>query len=76
MLRIPHTDDMTDEIFLKHMDKRHSQDLPTSWHLLKIQHISDGWMLPLRAFHSKMHELALPGQYDHEHREREEESAA
>lgn len=76
MATVPSADDMSDEIFLKHMDKRHQKDLPSSWHLLKIQHFSDGWMDPLRTFHSKMHELALPGQYDHEHREREEESAA
>lgn len=66
MLSIPNTDEMDNETFLKHMDARHADEVkchPLSNH--PDRH--DNWVGPYRAFHERLHDLALPGRYDHEH---------
>lgn len=66
IITVPSIDDMDNETFLKHMDARHAADVidgPLSAHPDR----ADEWVAPYRAFHERLHELALPGQYGHEH---------
>jgi hypothetical protein len=66
MTTVPSIDDMDNETFLKHMDARHASDFrngPLSAH----PDTADEWVGPYREFHERLHELAVPGQYDHEH---------
>lgn len=63
---------MTDETFCRHMNLRHSADLGGA----VLEWESDGGgayagtmatLSAYRAFHDRVHSLARPGQYDHEH---------
>lgn len=67
-IRVHSVWEMPDELFLKHLEKRHSIDF-AKWNFPKIKHYSDAWIIPLRSYHEKLHELSIPGQYDHVHRE-------
>ena len=66
MVTVPSADDMDNETFLRHMDARHAADVkdgPLSVHPDSV----DAWVDPYRAFHDRLHDIAVPGQYDHEH---------
>lgn len=59
-------DEMDDETFCKHMNYRHLQDLG----LNRIEHHErtlPGYYATLRAYHERLHALALRGTYNHEH---------
>lgn len=63
---VPDPLDMSDEIFLKHLEHRHAKEVkfektPVARHAVKI------WLPAYRAFHDRLHDLEVPGQYDHEH---------
>jgi len=68
VVTVPHAEDMDDETFLKHIDKRHRQDTKhdgqnvlfpkSTWH---------AWVPLYRTWHERLHEISIPGQYDHEH---------
>ena len=62
---VPDIEVMTDEVFIKHMALRHADDVDSG--LAKHPHIVEAWVTPYRAFHDKLHELATPGKYEHEH---------
>lgn len=66
VVEVPDADDMDDETFLKHIDKRHSQDTGTEVALHKLPHIQSAWVGAYRAFHEFKHKEA-PDRYDHEH---------
>lgn len=57
---------MDDETFRKHYNARHLADaemgaeLPDDARWVKLNEL---W----RAFHRRCHEIAVPGQYDHDH---------
>lgn len=63
---VPNIDTMDNETFLKHMDKRHADQI-LNGPLSDSPYIVDGWVGPYRAFHENLHNIAHPGQYDHEH---------
>jgi len=64
---VPAADDMDDETMCKHINARHSED-----HLTTVAYMPlalPSYMGSVRAFHARLHALATPGQYDHEHDE-------
>lgn len=65
MTTVPDIEQMSDEIFIKHMCKRHSHEVDPG--LKHAHHIMESWVNPYRAYHDKLHELSTPGAYDHEH---------
>lgn len=62
---VPDIEVMSDEIFIKHLAKRHAKDVDPG--LVDAHHIMEAWVNPYRAYHDKLHELATPGKYNHEH---------
>lgn len=59
-------DDMDDEVMFKHINARHTQDIGLSdIHYSELY--SNSLIETHRAFHRRVHELALDGQYDHYH---------
>lgn len=67
---VPAEHDMDDETFLLHLEKRHAEECrfeSTPVH----RHAVEAWLPVFRAFHARLHNLATPGQYDHEHEEEE-----
>lgn len=65
MVTVPDIIHMTDETFIKHIVLRHADEIDEG--VAKHPHIVAAWVDPYRAYHDRMHALALPGQYDHEH---------
>jgi hypothetical protein len=66
---VPEASDMDDETFLKHLDARHSSEVKQEKALAKSPHIMEAWVKNYRAFHQRLHDIAAPGQHDHEHEE-------
>lgn len=67
---VPAAEEMDDETFLLHLEKRHAEECrfektPVARHAVKV------WLPVYRAFHKRLHSLATPGQYDHEHEDEE-----
>jgi len=57
---------MDDETFCAHLNKRHLNDLGLSG----IEHhepTAPSYYASLRAFHDRVHDIAVPGQHDHAH---------
>lgn len=66
--RVPASEDMDNLTFLKHMDARHSHEvLNGPLATARSEPSNDGWVGPYRAFHDRLHDIAVPGQYEHEH---------
>lgn len=63
---VPASDEMDNDTFLRHMDKRHSHEVLDGPLHPHPQH-DDVWVGPYRANHDRLHDLASPGEYDHEH---------
>lgn len=70
MVSVPAAEDMGDEIFLKHLEKRHAKD--TKVEAFIKRHNIKIWMPLYRSFHDRCHRIAVPGQYDHTHNEEAE----
>lgn len=68
IVEVPQVWDMTDEIFLKHLEARHSDEV----HLPGTLNAAEAWVNTYRTFHDRLHQIAVPGQYDHVHEEDEE----
>lgn len=66
MVEVPDADDMDDETFLKHLDKRHAEDTGVEKQLHSHPHIQQAWVGPYRSFHEYVHRTNPDG-YDHEH---------
>lgn len=65
---VPHPDDMDDETFIKHIDKRHRQDTAHDGeNILFPKSTWAAWVPLYRSWHERLHEISIPGQYDHEH---------
>ena len=59
-------EDMDDEVLFKHINARHSDDIG----LEDIQYsplYSDSLIETHRAYHRRVHQLAMDGHYDHYH---------
>lgn len=63
-VQVPDADDMDDETFLRHLDKRHKKDTRVEKALHKSLHIQQAWIGPYRAFHHYLHKTKT---YKHEH---------
>lgn len=65
VVRVPDADDMEDENFIRHLEKRHAAECKIEGYVAR--HNVDVWVGMYRSFHDRLHRLAIPGQYDHEH---------
>lgn len=69
MPTVPAAEDMEDQIFLRHMDKRHRGDFKNYMELANLPGMTEYKMTLWRNFHRRCHEIATPGQHDHIHLE-------
>lgn len=69
VVEVPDADDMDDETFLLHLEKRHGTEvhLPVPAESAMKNRAVEAWIGSYRSFHDRLHSLAVPGQYDHEH---------
>jgi hypothetical protein len=63
---VPDADDMDDETFMKHVEARHQADYKLGG-TTTTRYALQAWIGPWRAFHRRLHDLEVPGQYDHIH---------
>lgn len=63
LIKVPHPDDMSDEQFLQHMDKRHAREGFRHY----TKHITPDQIELWRKYHDRLHQIAVPNQHDHEH---------
>lgn len=71
-IQVPCSASMDDETFLKHLEYRHAEeckfeDTPVA------RRAVDAWIGAYRAFHDRLHKIAVPGQYDHYHEDDDDE---
>lgn len=66
MVEVPHADDMDDETFIKHIEHRHAAECKIEETPMARRAVS-AWIGSYRAFHARLHEISVPGQYAHEH---------
>lgn len=64
---VPSADGMSDEIFLRHLDKRHIHELADDGPLAEFEHWNPLVLQMYRTFHDRLHAIAVAGQHDHEH---------
>lgn len=67
-VEVPAVVDMEDETFLKHLEHRHAHEVDFQGGRAARMAV-EAWVGVYRAFHDRLHRLATPGQYDHEHEE-------
>lgn len=67
VVEVPPADDMDDETFMLHLEKRHREECKIETYLSR--HSVSVWLPNYRAFHDRLHKIATPGQHDHEHEE-------
>lgn len=65
-VEVPDIDDMDDDIFLKHLDKRHSHETGVERSLADYPHRMEAWISVYRAFHERQHRV---NDHDHIHSE-------
>jgi hypothetical protein len=65
VVEVPDAEDMDDETFIKHIEHRHAEECKVEGFIAR--HAIDAWIGPYRAFHDRLHSIAVPGQHDHEH---------
>lgn len=63
---VPDPDEMDDETFLKHLDKRHGEDTGVEHALHKFPHIQQAWVKQYRAFHEYLHRTKEFDDHEHE----------
>lgn len=64
-IEVPAAEDMDDETFIKHLEKRHADECKIE---APIRHRNGaGWIGTYRAFHDRLHKIGTPGQHDHYH---------
>lgn len=66
-VEVPDADDMDDETFLKHLDKRHAHETSVETQLHKSVHAREAWVGAYRAFHERQHNVNPEEHYDHVH---------
>lgn len=64
---VPGASKMNDETIYKHLNARHKQDLGLSSDMHYSPLALPSLAATHRAFHRRIHEMATPGMYDHEH---------
>lgn len=65
IVEVPLAEDMDDETFLRHIETRHAKEAKVEKYLHR--HAIPAWIGVYRAFHERLHQIATPGQYDHDH---------
>lgn len=70
VVEVPNAWDMDDETFLLHLEKRHATDCKVESFISR--NAVSSWIGTYRAFHDRLHQIEVPGQYDHVHEEDEE----
>lgn len=67
LVTVPDADDMEDETFIKHLEKRHAEECKIEGYIARYSvHV---WINMYRIYHERLHALGTPGQHDHEHEE-------
>jgi hypothetical protein len=64
---VPDADEMDDEQFLKHVDKRHGPEMGVETSLLDHPDRSQAWIGPYRAYHEYLHRTQGVDTFAHEH---------
>ena len=64
---VPDADDMDDATFCKHLEKRHAHEVHMSPDGTLTRYAMEAWINNFRTFHERLHDIAVPGQHDHEH---------
>lgn len=66
---VPAAEDMDDETIVRHINARHCEDVGGAKLSLDgpLRLGTVATLSAYRAFHSRLHALSTPGQYDHEH---------
>lgn len=64
---VPHAEDMDDETFIKHIEARHAAECKVEGYIAR--EAVPAWINTYRAFHERLHSIAVPGQYNHIHEE-------
>ncbi len=69
IIEVVSADEMDNETLCRHLEARHAEaiDIEKNGSLLRHPDKADAWVLPYRAFHDRLHDIALPGALDHEH---------
>lgn len=69
VVEVPAAEDMSDKTFCQHMNLRHAIEIGSPGLALKgpLRAGTLATLAAYRAFHARLHALAVPGQYDHEH---------
>ncbi len=66
-VEVPPASEMDDDTFLKHLEKRHAKECRIEGYVSR--HSVPAWISTYRAFHDRLHQIEIPGQYDHYHEE-------
>lgn len=67
-VEVPSPQEMEDEIFLKHLEKRHQKEVKFE-SVPVARHALEAWLPTYRAFHDRLHALGPRSNYDHTHEE-------
>jgi hypothetical protein len=62
---VPLEEQMDDETFMLHLENRHAKECQIENYLSR--HSVPAWLGLYRAFHERLHRIAVPGQHDHVH---------
>lgn len=68
---VPDAIEMDDETFLKHIELRHAEECKIENGKVARRAVT-AWIEPWRRYHERLHAIAAPRQYDHEHDNDEE----
>jgi hypothetical protein len=71
MVEVPHADDMDDDTFIKHLERRHAAECKIEETPMSRRAMS-AWIGSYRAFHDRLHQIEVPKQYKHYHAEEED----
>ena len=66
IVTVVNCDEMNDEVFIKHLNARHAGD-PGVQNVTYMPLSLPSYHRTLRAFHERLHDISLPGQYSHDH---------
>lgn len=64
-VEVPMTEELDDDTFLRHLELRHSAECGVEESLPRLA--VEAWVGTYRAFHERLHRIAVPGQHDHVH---------
>ncbi len=71
LVEVPVSEEMDNETFLLHLEHRHRAEAKIEDYTKT--HGVESWIGVYRAFHDRLHRIAIPGQHDHVHTHEDEE---